>query len=110
MEQTIKKTELREICDMLLKNRPDSLYGKGINFAVLAILGKFFTGEKPIANQEEKYIVHWATGPVICCKEHAEELEGLGRFLGSHIVVSVAPEGGECSNCRNEGRLKEASN
>lgn len=108
--ETIDKAELRKLCDTLLKNRPDSLYGKGINFAVLAILGKFFAGEAPTENREEKYLVHWPSGPVVCCAEHAEEVVSLGKLLGSHIVVSVAPDGGECGNCRSEGRLKEARN
>ena len=45
--------------------------------------------------------VHWPTGPVNCCENHARALAGLGRFMGSHIAVSTAPEGAECGNCKN---------
>ena len=46
--------------------------------------------------------VHWPTGPVDCCEKHAQELIGLGNFLGSHIVATEAEEGAHCTNCLNE--------
>lgn len=49
-------------------------------------------------------IVHWASGPVNCCERHAEQLAGLGNFLGHHIAVTDAEEDAECSNCINESK------
>lgn len=46
--------------------------------------------------------VHWPTGPVDCCKEHADKLVALGNMLGSYIVQTGAEEGSICSNCENE--------
>lgn len=48
-------------------------------------------------------VVHWPTGPVAVCADHGEQLIGLGRFLGSHIVATAyigVPV--ECTNCVNE--------
>lgn len=47
-------------------------------------------------------LVHWPTGPVSCCEEHARQLIGLGNFLGSPVVATVLDEPGECVNCINE--------
>lgn len=48
--------------------------------------------------------VHWPTGPVRCCDDHAEKLVGLGRFMGTHVYAE--PYSGEepCSNCVNAAR------
>lgn len=46
--------------------------------------------------------VHWVSGPVHACERHAEQLRGLGGFMGALVAVSPAPAGAECSNCRNE--------
>ena len=60
------------------------------------------TGEK-VAEYPATHVAHWATGPVNCCEEHARQIAGMGRFLRTHVAVTVpAPEGSECSNCRNE--------
>ncbi len=48
------------------------------------------------------YTVHWATGPVHCCEEHARQLRGLAQFLGTHVGVTNAPDGAQCGNCQNE--------
>jgi hypothetical protein len=45
--------------------------------------------------------VHWPTGPVNCCDDHAAQLVGLGNYLGSYIAVTAAPYGSECGNCKN---------
>jgi len=49
-------------------------------------------------------VVHWATGPVNCCEQHARELTALGGFLGRHTAVTAATEGAECSSCVNENK------
>jgi len=54
-------------------------------------------------------IVHWPTGPVAACIEHSMQLLGLSRMLGSHVGVSIAPEGNECGNCRNEAGERPAT-
>lgn len=46
--------------------------------------------------------VHWATGPVNCCEEHAAKLLALGDILGTYVAITDSPEGSECSNCMNE--------
>lgn len=51
--------------------------------------------------------VHWPSGPVNACDEHASQLLGLAGFLGSHVGVTAAPDGAECSNCANEAKLKD---
>lgn len=52
------------------------------------------------------HIVHWPSGPVTACEHHARTLIGLGRFMGSHVIATEAPEGSECSNCKNEASAK----
>ena len=47
-------------------------------------------------------VVHWPSGPVACCVPHAEQLVGLGSFLGSHIVTTPLTEPANCVNCANE--------
>jgi len=47
-------------------------------------------------------IVHWPTGPVAACEEHAQQLVGLSNFLGSHIAVTTLDSPAECVNCQNE--------
>ena len=46
--------------------------------------------------------VHWPSGPVYACDNHAAQLVGLARFLGSHVGVTIAPDNSECGNCKNE--------
>ncbi len=50
------------------------------------------------------HTVHWPSGPVDVCGEHASQLIALGNVMGSHIVATVAPEGAECVNCQNEAK------
>lgn len=48
-------------------------------------------------------IVHWPTGPVLACDDHADKLVKLSNLLGGHIGVEDAPAVElECSNCCNE--------
>ena len=46
--------------------------------------------------------VHWPSGPVDVCDQHADKLVKLGNFLGNHIAATKAADGAECGNCRNE--------
>jgi len=50
------------------------------------------------------HTVHWATGPVDCCEDHAAQLVGLGGMLGTHTAVTEATEGAQCINCINENK------
>ena len=56
----------------------------------------------------EKYptthVVHWVTGPVECCEEHAKQLVGLAKLMGQpHIPVSESiDDEAVCENCKNE--------
>ena len=45
--------------------------------------------------------VHWPSGPVSACDEHASGLVKLAEFLDSPVAVTVGAKG-ECANCRNE--------
>lgn len=47
-------------------------------------------------------IVHWPSGPVAASDDHAKQLLVLAAMLGSHVGVTVARDGSECGNCRNE--------
>ncbi len=47
-------------------------------------------------------VVHWPTGPVNCCEEHAQGLVALSHHLGSHLAVTKLTEKAECSNCISE--------
>ena len=48
--------------------------------------------------------VHWPSGPVHCCDEHARELLLLGEFMCGHTVTTIAPDGSQCSDCINEAK------
>ena len=48
------------------------------------------------------HVAHWATGPVYACETHANQIVALGRFMGTHVAVTSAEPGHECSNCKNE--------
>ena len=51
------------------------------------------------------FVVHWPTGPVDCCENHANQLLALNKIMGGgHMVASVASEGAQCSNCVNEAK------
>ena len=50
-------------------------------------------------------MVHTPSGPVMCCDKHAYKLTGLLIFLGTHVPQTLAPDGAECSNCKNEAAM-----
>ena len=54
-------------------------------------------------------IVHWPTGPVHACEEHAKRLIGLSNFRGSHVGVTESDGTHECSNCVNVNRKTQKS-
>ena len=60
---------------------------------------------------EKKYpatcIVHWPSGPVNACDEHAGALRALSGMLGGHIVMTKLESPAECSNCRNEAPIPD---
>ena len=47
-------------------------------------------------------IVHWPSGPVAACNNHATQLMLLAQVMGMHVGIESAPEGAECKNCENE--------
>lgn len=51
-------------------------------------------------------IVHWPTGPVNCCEEHADKLIALAKFMGYHVGTTEAQPDSECTNCKNEAPKK----
>lgn len=46
--------------------------------------------------------VHWATGPVHCCRPHAEMLVALGQVMGAHIRAEPYFGDEPCTNCVNK--------
>lgn len=52
-------------------------------------------------------VVHWATGPVHCCEQHAKGLLVIGGILGGHTPVTPSDGLHECSNCVNEAKVKK---
>lgn len=51
------------------------------------------------------FLAHWATGPVACCEEHANQLVSLGQFMGAHVAITENPNfKDECLNCINENK------
>jgi hypothetical protein len=47
---------------------------------------------------------HWSSGPVASCDKHAQEIVGLGRFMGLHVPLTTLTEPKECANCLNEAK------
>lgn len=62
-------------------------------------------------NEAIKYpatcIIHWPSGPVNACDEHARLIIGMGKFLGSHVVATKLEAPAECGNCINENKINE---
>ncbi len=54
--------------------------------------------------QKAVLTVHWATGPVLCCIEHAKALIALGRFMGQHTPAMPYAGDEQCINCANEAK------
>lgn len=54
------------------------------------------------AVQKAALTVHWATGPVLCCIEHADKLIALGQFMGQHTPATPYAGNAPCVNCVNE--------
>ena len=53
--------------------------------------------------------VHWPSGPVNACEEHARAIIALGNALSSHIVATKLDSEAECNNCVNEKKIKTCS-
>lgn len=51
-------------------------------------------------------MVHWPSGPVPACHEHAAQLHALGKFMGGHVVSTTLTEPAECANCINENESR----
>ena len=49
-------------------------------------------------------IVHWPTGPVMACLEHARQLVAVGKALGTYVYSEETDEVGECKNCKNKSK------
>ena len=54
------------------------------------------------------YTVHWPSGPVNACADHASKLRGLAVFMGCHAGITAAPDGAQCVNCQNEHALTQS--
>ena len=47
-------------------------------------------------------LVHWATGPVPVCDQHAEGLKNIGRALGLHVHAEDYKGEASCITCKNK--------
>ena len=47
-------------------------------------------------------VVHWPSGPVNACDQHARGIIALGNMLGSHMIATKIEGEAECSNCVSE--------
>lgn len=61
--------------------------------------------DKPTTKYPATCIVHWSSGPVLCCDKHARCLIGLGKMLGAHVVATKLEGVAECKNCVNEATV-----
>jgi len=52
-------------------------------------------------------ILHWPSGPVNACDEHAQGIKALGNFMGAHVISTKLDKPAECSNCVNESKGKD---
>ena len=57
-------------------------------------------------NYPASCIVHTPSGPVACCKKHAEGVVNLMQFMGAHANTTELPDDDEreCGNCANEAK------
>lgn len=49
-------------------------------------------------------IVHTPSGLTAACEKHAAQIKALMAFMGAHTNATLALDGAECSNCRNESK------
>ena len=49
-----------------------------------------------------KFIVHWPSGPIVCCEIHAVQFKKIGEVLGTHVAIIPSDTDAECLNCKNE--------
>ncbi len=59
---------------------------------------------KPI--EKAALTVHWATGPVLCCIDHAEKLIALSKIMGQHTPAMPYAGDEPCVNCVNEEKKR----
>lgn len=52
-------------------------------------------------------MVHWPTGPVPTCDNHAAGLLNIARLLGTHVTYNKLESPAECTNCKNEANSNE---
>ena len=53
------------------------------------------------------YLVHYPSGPVYCCEDHANKLKEIANIMGFHVGVEIHIGGNkECANCVNEAKSK----
>lgn len=46
-------------------------------------------------------VVHWPSGPVLVCLNHAKQLQALGSHMGVHVHVEPYSGDEPCTNCVN---------
>lgn len=56
------------------------------------------------ADHPASVIVHWPTGPVAACVDHAEKLVAMAKLLGSHVGVTPCVVPTACENCVNKSK------
>ena len=64
--------------------------------------------EIPITKNLATHVVHWVTGPVHCCKSHAEKLVYISRLCGQKAIPVTGSDGKHtCLNCVYDSEQKE---
>ena len=53
-------------------------------------------------------VVHWPSGPVPMCIEHADQAVNIGNAMGLHVALTAADPGSECTTCKNAGHVGDA--
>lgn len=49
-------------------------------------------------------VVHWPSGPVLACLDHAKQMKTLGSYLGAHVHVEPYSGDEACTNCVNAAK------
>ena len=51
--------------------------------------------------------LHWPSGIVYCCENHAAQLKNIGNVMGCHVAVEAYFGDTQCQNCINESKKED---
>ena len=67
------------------------------------------TSEGATRKLKTPFLLHWPSGPLMCCKHHCRGWLRVAKAMGAHVVVTKNPKPmSECINCVNEAKKREA--